>query len=114
MFILQSYPLAVIFCIITMFCWGSWANTTKLTSPSWRFELFYWDYGFSIFLTTVLLAFTLGSAGNQGRSFLTDMRQADPSGILSALEGGVIFNLANILLVAAIAIAGCRLRCRWA
>ena len=93
-------------CVITMFCWGSWANTTKLTTKTWRFELFYWDYGFGILLTTLLLAFTLGSNGSEGRAFLEDIKQADMSNILSSLAGGVIFNLANILLVAAIAIAG--------
>jgi glucose uptake protein len=106
MFIVENYGLAIMLCVITMFCWGSWANTTKLTTKTWRFELFYWDYGFGILLTTLLLAFTLGSNGSEGRAFLEDIRQADMSSIFSSLAGGVIFNLANILLVAAIAIAG--------
>lgn len=106
MFIVENYNLAIILCVITMFCWGSWANTTKLTSKSWRFELFYWDYGIGILLTTLLLAFTLGSTGIEGRPFLADINQADNANVYSALAGGVIFNLANILLVAAIAIAG--------
>lgn len=106
MFIVENYGLAILLCVVTMLCWGSWANTTKLTSKSWRFELFYWDYGFGILLTTLLLAFTLGSNGNEGRSFMADLKQAEAGNVLSALSGGVIFNLANILLVAAIAIAG--------
>jgi glucose uptake protein len=106
MFIVENYGLAIMLCVITMFCWGSWANTTKLTTNTWRFELFYWDYGFGILLTTLLLAFTLGSNGSEGRAFLEDIKQADISNILSSLAGGVIFNLANILLVAAIGIAG--------
>ncbi|HEY8784150.1 MAG TPA: GRP family sugar transporter [Mucilaginibacter sp.] len=106
MFIVENYGLAIMLCVITMFCWGSWANTTKLTTKTWRFELFYWDYGFGILLTTLLLAFTLGSNGSEGRAFLDDIRQADMSNLLSSFAGGVIFNLANILLVAAIAIAG--------
>ena len=106
MFIVENYGLAILLCVVTMLCWGSWANTTKLTSKSWRFELFYWDYGFGILLATLLLAFTLGNNGNEGRAFMEDIRQADTKNILSALSGGVIFNLANILLVAAIAIAG--------
>jgi glucose uptake protein len=106
MFIVESYGLAIFLCVITMICWGSWANTTKLTSATWRFELFYWDYGLGILLATLLLAFTLGSHGTEGRSFLDDMRQADRGSMISALTGGIIFNLANILLVAAIAIAG--------
>ncbi len=106
MFIVENYGLAIMLCVVTMFCWGSWANTTKLTTKTWRFELFYWDYGFGILITTLLLAFTLGSNGTEGRAFLDDIKQADTGNILSALVGGVIFNLANILLVAAIAIAG--------
>jgi len=106
MFIVDNYGLAIMLCVITMFCWGSWANTTKLTTKTWRFELFYWDYGFGILLTTLLLAFTLGSNGSDGRAFLEDIKQADMSNLLSSFAGGVIFNLANILLVAAIAIAG--------
>jgi glucose uptake protein len=89
-----------------MLCWGSWANTQKLASKSWRFELFYWDYVIGILLFSIFSAFTLGSIGNEGRSFITDLRQASASNIGSALLGVVIFNAANILLSAAIAIAG--------
>ena len=106
MFIVENYALAILLCVVTMICWGSWANTTKLTTPSWRFELFYWDYGFGILIATLLLAFTLGSSGTEGRAFLADFQQADTANLTSAFLGGVIFNIANILLVAAIAIAG--------
>ncbi len=106
MFILDSYVWAVVFCVITMFCWGSWANTQKLAQKQWRFELFYWDYTIGVLLLSLVFALTLGSVGEQGRSFVEDIGQADTSGIISALVGGAIFNAANILLVAAIAIAG--------
>ena len=106
MYILESYAMAVAFCIITMFCWGSWANTQKLAAKNWRFELFYWDYVFGILLLSLLFAFTLGSNGAQGRSFLADLHQASNENIGSAVIGGIIFNAANILIVAAIAIAG--------
>ena len=106
MFILQSYLPAVIFCFITMLCWGSWANTQKLAGREWRFELFYWDYAIGVVLLSVIFAFTFGSIGSEGRSFVQDIGQADFNNILSALIGGAIFNAANILLVAAIAIAG--------
>lgn len=106
MFIVENYGLAIVLCFITMLCWGSWANTTKLTSKTWRFELFYWDYGIGILLTTLILALTLGSTGIEGRSFIVDFGQANSESLISAFIGGVIFNLANILLVAAIAIAG--------
>jgi len=106
MFIVENYSLAIILCMVTMLCWGSWANTTKLTTKEWRFELLYWDYGIGILITTILLAFTLGSNGAEGRSFLNDLHQADSNNIQSAFIGGIVFNLANILLVAAIGIAG--------
>ncbi|MGD0536604.1 MAG: multidrug DMT transporter permease [Verrucomicrobiota bacterium] len=106
MLIVESYPLAVAMCVITMLCWGSWANTQKLASKEWRFQLFYWDYAIGVFLLSLLLAFTLGSSGTGGRGFLADLRQADTQWLGSAFIGGVIFNLSNILLVAAIDIAG--------
>lgn len=106
MFILENYSTAVIFCIITMLCWGSWANTQKLSAANWRFELFYWDYVIGILLLSLVFAFTLGSNGSGGRSFIADLQQAGQSSLLSAIVGGIVFNLANILLVAAIAIAG--------
>jgi glucose uptake protein len=106
MFIINSYSVAILFCVVTMLCWGSWANTQKLASKTWRFELFYWDYVIGILLFSVLSAFTLGSVGTGGRGFIADLKQADSSGILSAFVGGVIFNAANILFSAAIAIAG--------
>ncbi len=106
MFIVQSYSLAILFCVVTMLCWGSWANTQKLAASSWRFELFYWDYVLGILLVSLLFAISLGSNGARGRSFMEDLSQADRNNIFSAIIGGIIFNAANILLVAAIAIAG--------
>src|SRR5690606_20243195 len=106
MFIVESYGLAILFCIITMLCWGSWANTQKLVQRQWRFELFYWDYVWGIFLLALVGAFTMGSMGDSGRSFLVGLAQADGGNIRSALIGGVVFNLANLLLTAAIAGAG--------
>jgi glucose uptake protein len=106
MFIPQSYSLAIILCVVTMLCWGSWGNTQKLAGKSWRFELFYWDYVFGILLFSILLGFTLGSNGSGGRSFIEDIRQASHHNIHNALLGGIIFNASNILLVAAMAIAG--------
>jgi glucose uptake protein len=102
----QSYPLAVACCLVTMLCWGSWANTQKLASQEWRFPLFYWDYSIGVLLFALVFAFTLGSAGTIGRPFLADLAQADPRWLVCAAVGGVIFNLSNILLVAAIDIAG--------
>lgn len=106
MFIIEDYSLAVIFCIITMLCWGSWGNTQKLAGKTWRYELFYWDYVIGILLLSLISAFTLGSVGEHGRGFIEDLRQADTANIGSAFLGGIIFNAANILLSTAIAIAG--------
>ena len=106
MVIVSSYTLAVIFCIITMLCWGSWANTQKLASQSWRFQLFYWDYTLGVLLMALLFAFTMGSKGSQGRAFMMDLAQASSGSLIAAFIGGIIFNIANLLLVAAIDIAG--------
>jgi glucose uptake protein len=106
MYIVESYGLAVFLCFVTMICWGSWANTQKLASKEWPFQLFYWDYALGIVLLTFLFGLTLGATGTDGRGFIEDLAQADGSSLLLALIGGVIFNLANILIVIAIDIAG--------
>ncbi len=106
MFIIDTYGIAVIFCVITMLAWGSWANTQKLTARSWRFELFYWDYVFGIVFFALFFALTAGNMGVAGRAFFEDISQASSENMGSALLGGILFNGANILLVAAIALAG--------
>ncbi len=106
MVIIESYPVAVLLCVITMLCWGSWANTQKLASKKWAFQLFYWDYALGVLLLSLFLAFTMGSSGEEGRSFFNDLGQAEAGSISSALLGGVIFNIANLLIVVAIEIAG--------
>mgnify|MGYP002598062020 FL=1 len=106
MFTVNSYLLAVIFCIVTMICWGSWGNTQKLVSKNWRYELFYWDYVIGMVLFTILLGFTMGSHGDTGRSFLEDLGQASGDSIGWVILGGVIFNASNILLSASISLAG--------
>lgn len=106
MIVIQSYGIAVLLAFITMLCWGSWANTQKMATKKWPFQLYYWDYSIGVLLLSLLLAFTAGSIGDEGRSFLADLRQAEMASLGSAFLGGVVFNIANILLVAAIAIAG--------
>ncbi len=106
MVVIQSYFVAVLMCVITMLCWGSWANTQKMASKKWAFQLFYWDYTLGVLILSLILAFTMGSSGDEGRSFLADLGQADGKAIGSALLGGVVFNLANLLIVVAINIAG--------
>ena len=94
MYIVGNYFTAVVFCMITMLCWGSWGNTQKLASRSWRYELFYWDYVIGMVLFALLLGLTMGSAGDAGRPFL------------AVVLGGVIFNASNILLSASVSLAG--------
>jgi glucose uptake protein len=106
MFFVESYGLAVFFCVVTMLCWGSWGNTQKLAGKTWRYELFYWDYVIGVLLFAIVSGLTLGSIGDQGRSFLPDLRQASAGNLGSAFLGGIVFNAANILLSAAISIAG--------
>ncbi len=106
MFIVKDYSLAVLLCVVTMLCWGSWGNTQKLAEKKWRFELFYWDYVIGIFALSLISALTLGSVGEGGRSFVLDLQQADQKSIINALIGGTVFNAANILLSASIAITG--------
>lgn len=106
MYIVDSYSLAVLLCVVTMFCWGSWANTQKLASKEWSFPLFYWDYTLGVILLSLIFGLTLGSKGAAGQAFIPNLLQAAPKAISFALLGGIIFNIANLLLVAAIEIAG--------
>ena len=105
MFTPHSLGIALCMMIISAICWGSWANTYKGVK-NYRFELFYWDYAVGIFLVSLILALTMGSTGNDASSFLNNVRSADTSNIVSTMIGGAIFNLANLLLVAAIDMAG--------
>ncbi len=101
----EAYGIALLFMVISMLCWGSWANTMKLT-PGFAFQLFYWDYVIGIVLGSLGWGFTLGNWGGGDLSFLRNISQADSTHMLFAIAGGAVFNVANLLLVAAIDIAG--------
>jgi glucose uptake protein len=88
-----------------MLCWGSWANTMKLT-PGYSFQLFYWDYVAGVVLGSLCWGLTLGNWGGGDLSFFANISAADAHHMWLAFGGGVVFNLANLLLVAAIEIAG--------
>jgi glucose uptake protein len=105
MFTPQSFAVALAMMVTSTICWGSWANTYKGVK-NYRFELFYWDYAVGIFLASLILALTMGSLGHDGTSFVANAHSADSENIGYALLGGVIFNLANLLLVAGIEMAG--------
>lgn len=101
----ESYAIALLFMILSMLCWGSWANTVKLC-PGYRFQLFYWDYVIGLLIGALAWGLTLGTAGATGRPFVPDLLAIPKSSLVFALVAGIIFNVANLLLVAAIEIAG--------
>ena len=107
MLYVSNYALAVAMCVVTMFCWGSWGNTQKLAGKTWRYELFYWDYVIGVVLFALVSGLTAGSMGaNADWGFLANLKQASAGNLGSAFLGGIVFNAANILLAAAISIAG--------
>jgi glucose uptake protein len=105
MFLPETYQAALWLMLLSMFCWGSWANTLKLC-PGYRFQLFYWDYAIGVVLAALILGLTAGSHGSAGSTFMTDLVESPSKSIMLAALGGVVFNVANLLLVAAIDVAG--------
>jgi len=101
----HTYAAALFLMILSMLCWGSWANTLKLC-PGYRFQLFYWDYSIGMALCVLALGFTAGSLGHAGPPLLTDAARTAPILIFYAVVGGAVFNVANLLLVNAIDVAG--------
>jgi len=101
----QSFGVALVMMIASAFFWGSWANTYKGVR-NYRFELFYWDYAIGIFLISLILALTMGNTTNDANSFLNNIRSADGANMVYTMIGGAIFNLANLLLVAAMDLVG--------
>jgi glucose uptake protein len=101
----EEYGVVLLLMLVSMLCWGSWANTLKLC-PRFPFQLFYWDYSIGLILGALLWGFTFGSASHDGTAFVADLQHVSRSSILWAAAGGAVFNLANLLLVAAIDIAG--------
>jgi glucose uptake protein len=97
--------MVLLLTILTMICWGSWTNVLKFTK-GWRFELLYYDYSIGAALGAALAGLTFGTWGSDGTGFMTDLSHAGNINILSAFAGGVIFNLSNLLVVGAIAVAG--------
>src|SRR5580658_1018115 len=100
----ETYTSALLLTILSMLCWGSWANAFKLAGK-WRFELFYYDYSAGVLVAALIAASTFGSLG-AGVPFGDNILFAGKRNIAFAMAGGVVFNLANMLLVAAISLAG--------
>jgi glucose uptake protein len=105
MFFPETYQAALLLMVLSMLCWGSWANTLKLC-PGYRFQLFYWDYALGLAACSIFWGVTAGSHGHAGTAFIADIAQASRASIEFAILGGIIFNIANLLLVAAIDVAG--------
>jgi glucose uptake protein len=105
MFVPTSFAAALVMTILSTICWGSFANTFKLTKH-YRFEIYYWDYAIGIVGISIVLALTMGSMGNSGDSFLVNMQSASAANLADAAIGGFIFNIANVLLLAGIEIVG--------
>lgn len=105
MFQPETYFLTLLLMVLSMLCWGSWANAQKLAN-GYKFPLFYWDYVLGILAASLGWALTLGSIHGGAAAFIPNLADASPTAILFALAGGVIFNVANLLLVASISIAG--------
>ena len=107
MFYVSNYTFAVVLCVVCMFCWGSWGNTQKLIRKSWRYELFYWDYVIGLLAFSLAMGLTLGSFGEHARwGFLTNLRDSFGPAWAWPFLAGIVFNASNILLSAAIAVAG--------
>src|SRR3978361_1552254 len=105
MFVPTTFAVALLMTILSTICWGSFANTFKGTK-NYRFELYYWDYGVGIFLISLVLALSMGSFSVGPFSFIPNLHQAETSCLLSAAAGGFVFNIANVLLIAAIEMVG--------
>jgi glucose uptake protein len=105
MYLPETYAAALFLMLLSMICWGSWANTLKLT-PGYRFQLFYWDYSMGVLFGAMVLGLSIGSHGHSGAPLIVDLAQSPVSSMIWAICGGAVFNVANLLLVAAIDVAG--------
>ncbi len=105
MVIPHSYVAALLMTVLTMMCWGSWANVVKIVGE-WRFELLYYDYALGILITSMVAGLTLGSMGSYGQPFWADLMASGSSNIAFGFLGGVVYSFSNILIVGAMAVAG--------
>jgi len=99
-----SYGAVLLLSCLAMLCLGSWLNTMKL-GGKWRFELYYVDFSIGLMLVVALLALTLGETGN-GLSFRDNLLVTGRRQLAFAAAAGGVFNLGNLLMVAAASLAG--------
>jgi len=104
--ILPHSPTALMYLmILSLICLGSWANFFKLAGK-WRFELFCFDFALGLLAVALILALTTGNLGYDGFNFRDDLGNAGKREWLFGFLGGVIFNFGNMLMIAAISVAG--------
>ena len=101
-----SYFLSLILLLLSLICLGSWANSLKMAGSKWRFELYYYDFTLGAFVAAVIIAFTFGSLGLDGFTLMDDLKLAGKRQDAFAFVAGAIFNLGNLLIVAAISLGG--------
>lgn len=99
----QLYNLILL--VFGMLCLGTWAVTFRMTSK-WRFELYYFDFALGTVLAALIIGFTFGSMGWDGFALMDDLRIAGKMKEAQAMLGGAIFNLGNMLIMAALSVAG--------
>ena len=117
----QSYPAVLFLMVLSMLCLGSWASLFKFAGK-WRFELFYLDFAVGLLFALVIYAFTFGNIGFDGFNFLDDLQHAGKRQWMYVFVAGLIFNLGNMLLMAAVSVRDWQwhfpweweLRCCWA
>lgn len=102
----NTYTEVLILMIVSFLCWGSWANTFKLAGKKYRFEFYYLDFALGCLILALIFALTLGSMGFDGFSLLDDLEHSWKRQWLFALAAGILFNFANMLMVAAISVSG--------
>jgi glucose uptake protein len=101
----QTHVAVLLLTILSLFCWGSWANSYKLAGK-WRYELYYFDFAAGVVVAAFLYALTVGNLGYDSFSFMDDLMHAGKRQWLYGFMGGVIFNLGNMILMSAISVAG--------
>ena len=100
-----TFATALCLLILSILAWGSWANFQKLAGK-WRFELFYYDYSLGVVICAVIAAFTFGSMLPRELTFQDNLLIAGYHQMAYAGAAGAVFNLGNVLLVAAISMSG--------
>lgn len=104
--ILPHTDIAVLLVMLLgLLCWGSWANAFKLGGKL-RFELFYYDFALGVLVAAGICAYTAGSMGFDGFTVMDDLLNASKHQILSGVAAGALLNFGNMLLMAAVAVAG--------